>query len=1649
MDDVQFNPQEAKLFEILTGIKPPVAATALFYQAGTLASDTANRIDSELTPAVELVVGHVLTGMNSAVSPSFADHLAQYTTSPGYFPAMSAQLRQMADYSTSTAAQVEYLKIEAIATLSSLIASLVIEAVLSFFFPGLGLEMMAASCAVVRFLLSSLIGRILLKILSAALIGIGIQELLDAIAQGVLIGEGIQKDWNWKETGDMAAVGALGAAMGLVLHPLQEWATKKLASAIEDLISHEGDVISKDLAIDGAKDLGSALRDTPVLPEGKPGDGAGWAPTPPPVMSRPWLIEKAAEVPVAMVIGGVHNAGHETLYSWWTTGTPKWSWATFSGGAAQGLTRPVGVLIGSGGRFVFGLPVPAENLLAAALGPVTPAMLNDIANAPARLPGDGGPAGSGKAGQAGPGAGGPQAAAGPPAVALLRAVNVQPGPDTAYAIAVRTGFVPTIGPAEFHADYSRPVLVTLPPMTTTTAMAAALGPAGVPALPAASREGPLPPSSLVDTPAPSATSQVPALAGDVPGQGSVRPGSLLDEPVPAEAANIPVLAPDVPATGMLATGQPQPVTGQPAQPGTVRADQQQVAQPGRGLSEGVSRGATDGQQLLSTPPGAGAGAGHVAPPAGITGITAHGDRPPQPGVASGGPDAVGQVSAPPSRAEAGTRWTRGADGLYVAAHDGSLYRGTGGGQVPAGSKGVFGGPGRLQHVVLPDGVSFERGLDGAWSGPRERPGEVIVVKTSGQVTMISADGTTATMLPPESEKVLDRGTPVAYRQVKATDGTRLARPRVFLPDGLDGWRQTSSPVETATYEAWLAGANQAHGAAQTLHDIAGRSSTAVPEAERLTSLDDAALKGLLGGSHQDAAAAIYEWVRRREGVSLRWTQVSASHALADGQIVNMAAGEGKSWLFLVDAARQAVRDDVGAVHVITTRGNLADREFERYHELLTPLGFDVHRMNSDNPPPIPVQGRPTIYIGTSQDVGFTFLKTGQIPGQDGTIRIDAGVDEIDEAFVYSNGQYILSEGVQREASPELIAQVRDARQLMQSLTPADFGRAEGQDGGPAALTAEGQAKAAELLGAPLSDELLLRLNMAATAHFEYVENIHYVVHDGKVFIIDQTTHDVLYNPQTATESRWNGGLAQAVEAKHDLTIRDDPGTSKSVTARELYARDVYGRVTGASGTALGKGDRFAAQGLSSQIADIPRYYSSRLGTGADHVSADLGAKLDAIAGDVAAMKAGSQNQPQLILAHRNDLVAELSAKLTGLGVEHTAIDAKWFLNQGINREEAFKNVIENAGKPGQVLVINMQGARGVDIPLSGEAKALGGLHVRVTARSGISEDIDIQAENRAARSGDPGAVSYYISPHDDAFALSHNPFVKLAIVQYTQARTAHAEAVEAGADTGTPQTREGLARAETRLRNLVRLAQAEGARRMGMYTPTHLPNAPPTAAAAPQAGASPPSPAQPPPQPPPVQASGSANGTVTGAPDTAEPAFAAPANPHLLRLQAERQELNSQLDADIVSPDVATSLRAQLSQVEAAIKQAEAQAATLTTPANGVTPGPVGQAGPSVVKAGAGLSFVTGTAPGRPIEQAAAAVPGAVSEQGGLWTTVAGHARPGFIEIHGAQVRADNALEIPGVREHLQTARCAVGGGELRRRWQASARGRPAGHRRG
>ena len=155
-----------------------------------------------------------------------------------------------------------------------------------------------------------------------------------------------------------------------------------------------------------------------------------------------------------------------------------------------------------------------------------------------------------------------------------------------------------------------------------------------------------------------------------------------------------------------------------------------------------------------------------------------------------------------------------------------------------------------------------------------------------------------------------------------------------------------------------------------------------------------------------------------------------------------------------------------------------------------------------------------MYVGTSQDVGFTWLRDrrGAAWRRAGRrqARIRASVDEMDEAFVYSDSPYIRQQGAAGAAPDAVAAQVRRAAEVITGglasgkLTAADFGRAEGQAGGGAELTAAGKRSAAEALGIGLPDggepdgDLVRRLNMAATAHFGYVENVHYVLHDGRV-----------------------------------------------------------------------------------------------------------------------------------------------------------------------------------------------------------------------------------------------------------------------------------------------------------------------------------------------------------------------------------------------------------------------------------------------------------------------------------------------------------------------------------------------------------------------
>ncbi|MFI9403313.1 C2 family cysteine protease [Nocardia sp. NPDC052316] len=513
------------------------------------------------------------------------------------------------------------------------------------------------------------------------------------------------------------------------------------------------------------------------------------------------------------------------------------------------------------------------------------------------------------------------------------------------------------------------------------------------------------------------------------------------------------------------------------------------------------------------------------------------------------------------------------------------------------------------------------------------------------------------------------------------------------------------------------------------------------------------------------------------GKTLRWTQTMAAMAMRHGPI-NMDAGEGKTLAFLADAILHAAAGE--SLQVFTTRDVLANEAFTLYERVLGPYGFHVGRMDPDGAGYRPAEdGKPTIYIGTLNDAGFGHLRGKVAPGR------MAVLDEIDEALVHADTTWILSDGAALPASRDIAESVVRAKEFLDrhvdsgALTPDLFGRKDNQVGGPAKLTEAGVAEVTKLLraeGRP-ADSLeteLQRINAAATARWEFVEKDNYIIDrtNGKVYIIDQTTHKVMFDPRTSTESRWNGGLAQAVEAKHGLAIRADSATSSSISAKEMFSSTNYDAVTGASGTAKGVAGELTSQFGMPDVVKVPRFQESKLVTLDAAVALDQAAKHRMIADDIARTH-GPDARPQLVITNRNSEAEQVSALLTSAKVEHTLIDAQWFLDNGVHAEARLQKILDEAGQLGKVLVINRQGGRGVDIPVSKAVSEAGGLEVRISGKSHL-RDIDIQAENRAARTGQEGSVKYYLAADDGLFAQSTEHAV--TVIRFTNAVEVHESA---------------------------------------------------------------------------------------------------------------------------------------------------------------------------------------------------------------------------------------------------------------------------------
>ena len=123
----------------------------------------------------------------------------------------------------------------------------------------------------------------------------------------------------------------------------------------------------------------------------------------------------------------------------------------------------------------------------------------------------------------------------------------------------------------------------------------------------------------------------------------------------------------------------------------------------------------------------------------------------------------------------------------------------------------------------------------------------------------------------------------------------------------------------------------------------------------------------------------------------------------------------------------------------------------------------------------------------------------------------------------------------------------------------------------------------------------------------------------------------------------------------------------------------------------------------------------------------------------------SQEGRPVLIGTTNVEISELLGKMLSIRkVPHNVLNAKQ------HKKEA--EIVDEAGRDGQVTIATNMAGRGTDIKLSDAVKEAGGLAIVGTERHD-SRRVDRQLRGRAGRQGDPGSSQFYVSLEDNLMRL--------------------------------------------------------------------------------------------------------------------------------------------------------------------------------------------------------------------------------------------------------------------------------------------------------
>lgn len=552
----------------------------------------------------------------------------------------------------------------------------------------------------------------------------------------------------------------------------------------------------------------------------------------------------------------------------------------------------------------------------------------------------------------------------------------------------------------------------------------------------------------------------------------------------------------------------------------------------------------------------------------------------------------------------------------------------------------------------------------------------------------------------------------------------------------------------------------------------------------------------------EAFALVREATWRVLGMKQYPVQLKGGISIAEGNLAEMATGEGKTIVVPLVAYLHALSGK--NIHVVTSNDYLAKRDSEQMSKLFGFLGMSVGL----SAPQMSTKEKQNAYscnvtYTTAQELGFDYLRDNNSNSENSKVLRGLNsvvIDEADNALLdEASTPLILSRKASLSKMEEglltIVANFVETLEQSEDEATDDYTPENGDyyydpKRQLVSLSETGVKKIekffkVENLFDAENIELLKFCNNALQAKVLFKKDIDYVVKDGKVQIVGDTTGRILDG------RTYSHGIQQAIEAKEGVKITPYTKTISNINFQNFFK--LFENLGGLSGTCKTdqeelekiyglKVDKIETNRPLRRIDEHFRFYHT------------LEAKNEKLRQRI--LELHNSGRPILLGTNSVENSVELANLLDEMGLEYNLLNA-------INDEEESK-IVAQAGQRGAITIATNMAGRGTDIKLGGnptfmateemerlgfsqelisfadsylqpsneqekqarekfnelksnfkkhtdaekvEVMKLGGLAVIGTALN-TSRRVDNQLRGRAGRQGEPGSSEIYVAWND-------------------------------------------------------------------------------------------------------------------------------------------------------------------------------------------------------------------------------------------------------------------------------------------------------------